>query len=312
MGKVVVILVCLASVGSVLLYFIDVSRDFFQVESCHPLSESLTQQIDVGLNVFFLIIFLKRSQLDVCTFFEFILITPSFLAIYMERSYFDQRLPAIDTRRLPPSFDPRRLTLGILPPETLIHILHCFPRKQLVKQLSRVNSSFFNVANRLLPNVHVINDDNISFSLNVISRFSPNVISEDGILKTELCKRDVQTFEALILGKYQKSYTRFGKPRFLRRPWIQWKQKESGSRRHLILFYGLCWSLVALTAYQEMLEDLKNTFETATEPLNYGQTILLPTVAQNRYVQRFHVALGANGRKTDGKRSQRSRKGDRI
>ncbi|KAI1697167.1 hypothetical protein DdX_18652 [Ditylenchus destructor] len=40
--------------------------------------------------------------------------------------------------------------------------------------------------------------------------------------------------------------------------WIQWKQKESGSRRHLILFYGLCWSLVALTAYQEMLEDLKN------------------------------------------------------
>ncbi|KAI1692448.1 hypothetical protein DdX_21245 [Ditylenchus destructor] len=294
----------------------------------------------------------------------------------------------------------------ILPHDTLIHILHYFSRKQLVKQLSRVNSSFFHVANRFLPNVHVIEDDNISFS--------PNVFSEDGTLKTELCKQDVQTFEALTLGKYQKSYTRFKSytryksytyyksytrfekamnkitkkritaeeylknmpPAFIRFPkfsigfcpdevllkflrdskqhfencllffvcrryfhssnpdekylqkaeemlsdifpnpseiyfspcfaseklfkttgarncdklqiwydnnpkctkdtimeWIQWKQNESGSRRHLVLIW---WSLDVRTLMNrrkcwttEMLEDLKHAFETAAKPLSY-------------------------------------------
>ncbi|KAI1707256.1 hypothetical protein Ddc_14957 [Ditylenchus destructor] len=78
----------------------------------------------------------------------------------------------------------------VLPPETLTHILHYFPRKQLVKRYSRVNSSFFNVANRLLPNVHVINDDNIRFSIN-------KVFSEDRT--------------ALTLDKYQNSSSRFEK-----------------------------------------------------------------------------------------------------
>ncbi|KAI1704604.1 hypothetical protein DdX_14100 [Ditylenchus destructor] len=86
----------------------------------------------------------------------------------------------------------------VLPSETLAHILHYFPRKQLVKRYSRVSSSFFHVANRLLPNVHVIKDDNISFSL--------TAVSEDGI-----CRRDIETFEDLTLGKYQESYSRFGK-----------------------------------------------------------------------------------------------------
>ncbi|KAI1697719.1 hypothetical protein DdX_18338 [Ditylenchus destructor] len=253
----------------------------------------------------------------------------------------------------------------ILPPETLIHILHYFSRKQLVKRFSRVNSSFFHVANRLLPNVHVINDDNLSFSM--------PPVPED--------KTYVQTFEAFTLDKYQKNSS-FGKalnkitkkripakeylknmpPAFIRFPefsisyrpdevllkflrdskqhfvncrlyfhssnpdekylqkvkemlsdtflnpseitlslslpsyelfkttgarncdkveiwcgnnpkctkdtfmeWIQWKQNESGSRRHLVLIR----CPLSLTAIQEMLEDLKHAFETATKPLSY-------------------------------------------
>ncbi|KAI1712636.1 hypothetical protein Ddc_12320 [Ditylenchus destructor] len=262
----------------------------------------------------------------------------------------------------------------VLPPETLTHILHYFPRKQLVKRYSRVNSSFFQVANQLSPNVHVINDDNISFSME-------QVFCED--------RTYVKTFEALTLGKYQKSNSKFGKtmnkmtkkritateyfenmpPAFIRFPefsinrcpdevilkflrdskqnfvncrlyfnnsnpdlsskpdekylqkvdemlsdsflnpsaiffggphfasenifkttgarncdkveiwmddypkctkeaflyWIHWKQNESGSRRHLVL---IGWTL-ASTATQEMLDDLKHAFETATKPLSY-------------------------------------------
>ncbi|KAI1697722.1 hypothetical protein DdX_18341 [Ditylenchus destructor] len=253
----------------------------------------------------------------------------------------------------------------VLPPETLAHILHYFPRKQLVKRYSRVNSSFFQVSSRL-PNVHVIKDNNLCFSL--------KTVPED--------KTYVQTFESFTLGKYQNSYSRFRKalnkitkkritaaeylknmpPAFIRFPkfsisyrpdevllkflrdskqhfvncrlyfhssnpdekylqkvkemlsdtflnpvaitfsygiasekffkttgarncdkveicianipkctkdtfmdWIQWKQNQSGSRRHLVLI----GCQLALTATQEMLEDLKYAFETATKPLSY-------------------------------------------
>ncbi|KAI1709173.1 hypothetical protein Ddc_14010 [Ditylenchus destructor] len=268
--------------------------------------------------------------------------------------------------------------MRILPPETLIHILHYFPRKQLVKRFSRVNSSFFNVANQLSPNVHVINEDNIKFSTKVVYESIPYV----------------ETFEALTLGKYQKSDSRFGKamnkmtkkritaaeylenmpPAFIRFPkfaihacpdevllkflrdskqhfencrlyfsrtnpaekhlqkveetfsdtflnpaaiyfsdllfvtkkffnttgarncdklelwiqdapkctkdifmeWIQWKQNQPGSRRHLVLVFW--WYALAA----EMVEDLKHAFETATQPLSYVITFVIPYYPSNR------------------------------
>ncbi|KAI1706199.1 hypothetical protein Ddc_15439 [Ditylenchus destructor] len=50
-----------------------------------------------------------------------------------------------------------------LPQDILINILHYFPRKQLVNQFCLVNSTFLHVSNRLLPNLHVISENNIEF-----------------------------------------------------------------------------------------------------------------------------------------------------
>ncbi|KAI1712641.1 hypothetical protein Ddc_12325 [Ditylenchus destructor] len=105
----------------------------------------------------------------------------------------------------------KRRNLMILPSETLIHILHYFPRKQLVKRYSRVNSSFFNVANSL-PNLHIISDDNIRFlpqvkyssdpfySLNDF--YSPNPV--DNEFKT-------QSFQCIVLRNGQLNPGRLGR-----------------------------------------------------------------------------------------------------
>ncbi|KAI1708000.1 hypothetical protein Ddc_14566 [Ditylenchus destructor] len=325
----------------------------------------------------------------------------------------------------------------VLPRETLTHILHYFPRKQLVKRYSRVNSSFFQVANRLLPNVHVIKSYNISFS-------------ED-----EMYNSGVRTFKALTLGKYQYSSSIFEKamnkitkkritaaeylenmpPAFIRFPkfsirgcpdevllkflrdskqnfencrlyfhkynpdekllqkveemltdtflkpseiefdqrfasdkifkttgvrncdrvviwndserkctkeafieWIQWKQNESGSRRHLVLTW---WSFDGIIV-QEMMEDLKHAFETATQPLSYVITFVTEYHEYNvGHPGEFHLDNEQTGerlslfkdkkrcfrlwrrtvtssdstwlwKKIDGKRSQRSCKKYRI
>ncbi|KAI1712665.1 hypothetical protein Ddc_12349 [Ditylenchus destructor] len=63
-------------------------------------------------------------------------------------------------------------SVGVLPLETLIHILHYFPRKQLVKRYSRVNSTFFQTTNQLLPNLHIIHEDNIKFCFPYVERYS--------------------------------------------------------------------------------------------------------------------------------------------
>lgn len=56
-GRILVVLVFLLSIGSLVIYFIDTYKDNFQVETCIPWSESPTQQIDLGFNIFFLIYF---------------------------------------------------------------------------------------------------------------------------------------------------------------------------------------------------------------------------------------------------------------
>ncbi|KAI1708744.1 calcium-activated potassium channel slo-1 [Ditylenchus destructor] len=102
-GNIFLVLLCLATIGQVVVYFIDISKDHFLVEICAPLSQSLTQQIDLGLNIFFLAFFVKRFfdapdklifMFDSVTFIDLFLIPPSFLAIFMERSWIGLRLIA--------------------------------------------------------------------------------------------------------------------------------------------------------------------------------------------------------------------------
>ncbi|KAI1708745.1 calcium-activated potassium channel slo-1 [Ditylenchus destructor] len=99
--KLFVVLLCLASIGSVVIYFIDISKDPFLVEICKPLSQSLTQQIDLGLNIFFLAFFVKRfidapdkirhMICDPSTLADLFLIPPSFLSVYLGRSWTGMR-----------------------------------------------------------------------------------------------------------------------------------------------------------------------------------------------------------------------------
>ena len=59
-GRILVVLVFMLSIGSLIIYFIDTYKDNFQVETCVPWSDSPTQQIDLGFNIFFLIYFFIR------------------------------------------------------------------------------------------------------------------------------------------------------------------------------------------------------------------------------------------------------------
>ncbi|KAI6185222.1 BK channel [Aphelenchoides fujianensis] len=85
-GRVLVVLVFLLSIGSLVIYFIDTYKDSFQVETCIPWSDSATQQIDLGFNIFFLIYFFIRFiaasdkvwfLLDRYSFVDYFTIPPS-------------------------------------------------------------------------------------------------------------------------------------------------------------------------------------------------------------------------------------------
>ncbi|KAI6223778.1 BK channel [Aphelenchoides fujianensis] len=99
-GRVLVVLVFLLSIGSLVIYFIDTYKDSFQVETCIPWSDSATQQIDLGFNIFFLIYFFIRFiaasdkvwfLLDRYSFVDYFTIPPSFVAIYLERNWIGLR-----------------------------------------------------------------------------------------------------------------------------------------------------------------------------------------------------------------------------
>ncbi|KAI1712663.1 hypothetical protein Ddc_12347 [Ditylenchus destructor] len=122
-------------------------------------------------------------------------------------------------QRLKASIGWRRKTAIVLPPETLTHILHYFPRKQLVKRYSRVNSTFFRVANRLLPNVHVIDEDNIKFCFPYVERYSyHNPEAFNGLILYEDRKIDRRSkIERLLCvrAKRDRSEMRISAEKFL-------------------------------------------------------------------------------------------------
>uniref|UniRef100_A0A0N5ABA1 BK channel n=1 Tax=Syphacia muris TaxID=451379 RepID=A0A0N5ABA1_9BILA len=95
-GRVLVVLVFVLSIGSLVIYFYDASLPGFQVETCAKWSDSPSQQIDLGFNIFFLIYFFIRFiassdkiwfLLDRYSIVDFATIPPSFVAIYLERNW---------------------------------------------------------------------------------------------------------------------------------------------------------------------------------------------------------------------------------
>lgn len=76
-GRILVILVFMLSIASLVIYFIDASRigpnngQYSEgVEKCQKWSESATQQIDLALNVFFMVYFFIRVSLFYPPFFD--------------------------------------------------------------------------------------------------------------------------------------------------------------------------------------------------------------------------------------------------
>ncbi|XP_003370273.1 calcium-activated BK potassium channel alpha subunit superfamily [Trichinella spiralis] len=106
-----VVLVFVLSIASLIIYFYDASNPHFQVETCIPLSQSPSQQIDLAFNIFFLIYFFIRFiaatdkvwfLLEVYSFVDYFTIPPSFVAIYLERNWLGLRfLRALRLMTLP-------------------------------------------------------------------------------------------------------------------------------------------------------------------------------------------------------------------
>ncbi|KFD54421.1 hypothetical protein M514_04764 [Trichuris suis] len=99
-GRILVVLVFVLSIGSLIIYFYDASHPNFQVETCISWSKSPSQQIDLAFNIFFLIYFFIRFVaatdkvwflLEVYSFVDYFTIPPSFVAIYLERTWLGLR-----------------------------------------------------------------------------------------------------------------------------------------------------------------------------------------------------------------------------
>ncbi|KAF8781688.1 Calcium-activated potassium channel slowpoke like protein [Argiope bruennichi] len=97
-GRILVVLVFLLSIASLIIYFIDASRD--KVETCHSWSTNTTQQIDLALNIFFMVYFFIRFiaasdklwfMLELYSFVDYFTIPPSFISIYLGRTWIGLR-----------------------------------------------------------------------------------------------------------------------------------------------------------------------------------------------------------------------------
>ena len=85
-----------------MIYFIDASRGRMagghgdNVERCQDWSENATQQIDLALNIFFMVYFFIRFiaasdklwfMLELYSFVDYFTIPPSFVSIYLNRTW---------------------------------------------------------------------------------------------------------------------------------------------------------------------------------------------------------------------------------
>jgi len=97
-GRILVCLVFILSISSLVIYFIDASSD--GVETCIPWLENTTQQIDLAFNIFFMVYFFIRFiaasdkfwfMLELYSFVDYFTIPPSFVSIYLDRTWIGLR-----------------------------------------------------------------------------------------------------------------------------------------------------------------------------------------------------------------------------
>lgn len=104
-GRILVVLVFLLSISSLIIYFIDASRTGHStkgdgVEMCQSWATNTTQQIDLALNIFFMVYFFIRFiaasdklwfMLELYSFVDYFTIPPSFVSIYLDRTWIGLR-----------------------------------------------------------------------------------------------------------------------------------------------------------------------------------------------------------------------------
>ncbi|KZS11970.1 Calcium-activated potassium channel slowpoke [Daphnia magna] len=93
-----VVLVFVLSIASLIIYFIDASSE--GVEQCKEWSSNMTQQIDLAFNIFFMVYFFIRFiaasdklwfMLEMYSFVDYFTIPPSFVSIYLDRTWIGLR-----------------------------------------------------------------------------------------------------------------------------------------------------------------------------------------------------------------------------
>ncbi|XP_048514268.1 calcium-activated potassium channel slowpoke isoform X30 [Athalia rosae] len=97
-GRILVVLVFILSIASLIIYFIDASNE--KVERCQKWSNNVTQQIDLAFNIFFMVYFFIRFiaasdklwfMLEMYSFVDYFTIPPSFVSIYLDRTWIGLR-----------------------------------------------------------------------------------------------------------------------------------------------------------------------------------------------------------------------------
>ncbi|KAF7995350.1 hypothetical protein HCN44_006457 [Aphidius gifuensis] len=97
-GRILVVLVFILSIASLVIYFIDASNE--EVERCQKWSNNTTQQIDLAFNIFFMVYFFIRFiaasdklwfMLEMYSFVDYFTIPPSFVSIYLDRTWIGLR-----------------------------------------------------------------------------------------------------------------------------------------------------------------------------------------------------------------------------
>ncbi|CAF0827923.1 unnamed protein product [Brachionus calyciflorus] len=97
-GRILMTLVSILSVGSLVIYFFDASTS--PIETCQKWKESISQQIDLGFNLFFMLYFFIRFVaaqdklwfwLDIFSIVDYFTIPPSFVSIYLDRNWIGLR-----------------------------------------------------------------------------------------------------------------------------------------------------------------------------------------------------------------------------
>ncbi|XP_062702875.1 calcium-activated potassium channel slowpoke isoform X29 [Aedes albopictus] len=97
-GRILVVLVFILSIASLIIYFIDASSE--EVERCQKWSDNVTQQIDLAFNIFFMVYFFIRFiaasdklwfMLEMYSFVDYFTIPPSFVSIYLDRTWIGLR-----------------------------------------------------------------------------------------------------------------------------------------------------------------------------------------------------------------------------